>query len=132
MYKYVSLFVIVSTALINPGSTWAEDWPTFMHDRHRSGVTAEHLELPLSRSWVFQAANKPQPAWPEPAKQDYWHRQFNLRSTVAYDRAYHVVGTGDTIFFGSSADDKVYALDARTGRQRWAFFTEGPVRATGE
>jgi len=128
MYKYASLFVIVVAALVNPGSTWAEDWPTFMHDRNRSGVTAERLELPLSESWVLKAANKPQPAWPGPAKQDYWHRQFNLRSTVAYDRAYHVVGTGDTIFFGSSADDKVYALDARTGRQRWAFFTEGPVR----
>jgi outer membrane protein assembly factor BamB len=128
MYKYASLFVIVIAALVNPGSTRAEDWPTFMHDRNRSGVTAERLELPLSKSWVFKAANKPQPAWPGPAKQDYWHRQFNLRSTVAYDRAYHVVGTGDTIFFGSSSDDKVYALDARTGRQRWAFFTEGPVR----
>jgi len=128
MFKYASLFVMFIASLVNPGYTWAEDWPTFMHDRSRSGVTAECLELPLSKSWVLQAANKPQPAWPEPAKQDYWHRQFNLRSTVAYDRAYHVVGTGDMIFFGSSSDDKVYALDARTGRQRWAFFTEGPVR----
>jgi outer membrane protein assembly factor BamB len=70
----------------------------------------------------------PRPAWPGPAKQDYWHRVFNLRSTVAYDRACHVVGSGDMVFFGSSSDDKVYALDARTGRQRWAFFTEGPIR----
>ncbi|MHC4582109.1 MAG: outer membrane protein assembly factor BamB family protein, partial [Planctomycetota bacterium] len=128
MYKYVSLFVIVLAALLNPEPSRAEDWPTFMHDRNRSGVTAERLELPLGKSWTFQTANKPEPAWPEPAKQDYWHRVFNLRSTVAYDRAYHVVGTGDTIFFGSSADDKVYALDARTGRQLWTFFTEGPVR----
>jgi len=128
MYKYASLFVIVMAAIVNPGSTRAEDWPTFMHDSHRSGVTAERLELPLGKSWVFQAANKPQPAWPEPAGQDYWHRTFNLRSTVAYDRVFQVVGAGNTIFFGSSADDKVYALDARTGKERWTFFTEGPVR----
>ena len=128
MYKYATLFAVVFAALFNPGTTWAEDWPTFMHDSHRSGVTTERLEQPLNPSWVFKATHPPQPAWPEPAKQDYWHRQFNLRSTVAYDRAYHVVGAGDTIFFGSSSDDKVYAIDARTGRQRWTFFTEGPVR----
>jgi len=128
MYKYVSLFFIVLAAFVNPEPARAADWPTFMHDRNRSGVTAERLEPPLSKSWVIETANKPQPAWPGPAEQDYWHRLFNLRSTVAYDRAYHVVGAGDMIFFGSSADDKVYALDARTGRQHWTFFTEGPIR----
>jgi len=119
---------VVFAALVDPGTISAEDWPTFMHDSHRSGVTAEKLELPLGTSWVFKATHRPEPAWPEPAKQDYWHRKFNLRSTVAYDRACHVVGTGDRVFFGSSADDRVYALDARTGRQRWTFFTEGPIR----
>lgn len=106
----------------------ADDWPMFMHDRQRSGITTERLELPLNECWVYKATHRPQPAWPGPAKQDYWHRAFNLKATVTYDRAYHVVGAGDTIFFGSSADDKVYALDARTGAERWTFFTEGPVR----
>ncbi|MGD8501810.1 MAG: PQQ-binding-like beta-propeller repeat protein, partial [Phycisphaerales bacterium] len=31
-------------------------------------------------------------------------------------------------YFGSSADNKVYALDAATGEERWCFFTGGPVR----
>ncbi|MHC4355190.1 MAG: outer membrane protein assembly factor BamB family protein, partial [Planctomycetota bacterium] len=128
MYKYASLFAVVLAALVNPSTAGAEDWPTFMHDRNRSGVTAERLDLPLSLSWVFKTTHRPEPAWPEPARQDYWHRAFNLRSTVTYDRAYHVVGAGNTVFFGSSADDKVYALDARTGMERWTFFTEGPVR----
>ena len=99
-----------------------------MHDKHRSGVTSERLELPLNESWVLKASHQPQPTWPGPAKHDFWHRHFNLRSTVTYDMAFHVVGVGDTIYFASSADDKVYALDAWTGRQRWTFFTEGPVR----
>jgi len=128
MYKYVSFFTLCSLIFANPSSTQAEDWPTFMHDKHRSGVTGERLKLPLTESWVFKATHAPQPAWPEAAKQDFWHRQFNLRSTVTYDRAFHVVGAGQTLFFGSSADDKVYALDARTGQQRWNFFTEGPIR----
>jgi len=99
-----------------------------MRDKHRSGITGERLELPLKESWVYKALHQPQPAWPEPAKQDFWHRQFNLRSTVAYDRAFYVVGVGDTIYFASSADDKVYALDSKTGNERWTFFTEGPIR----
>ncbi len=128
MYKYISLFALYIVILFNPGATKADDWPTFMHDNHRSGVTSEQLELPLSESWVFESAHRPEPAWPLPAKQDFWHHHYNLRATVTYDRAFHVVGTGDMVFFGSSADDKVYALDAQTGRERWTFFTEGPVR----
>ncbi|MEK7996354.1 MAG: PQQ-binding-like beta-propeller repeat protein, partial [Planctomycetota bacterium] len=99
-----------------------------MHDNHRSGVTGEKLAPPLNESWVFKAVRPPEPAWPPPAKQDFYHHHHDLRETVAYDRAFHVVGAGEMIFFGSSADDKVYALDARTGRPRWRFFTEGPVR----
>jgi len=128
MYKYVSLFALYFVILVNPGVTQAEDWPTFMHDNHRSGVTFEQLELPLSESWVFKAAHRPQPAWPLPAKQDFWHRHYNLRATVTYDRAFHVVGAGDMVFFASSADDKVYALNAQTGQIRWTFFAEAPVR----
>ncbi len=128
MYKHASLFALCLAILVNCELAKAEDWPTFMHDSHRSGVTGEQLQLPLSESWVFKAPQQPQPAWPPPAKQDFFHKLYDLRETVAYDRAFHVVGAGRTIFFGSSADDKVYALDAATGRQRWAFFTEGPVR----
>jgi len=128
MYKYITLFTFCSLICANPASTKAEDWPTFMHDKHRSGVTGERLELPLAESWMLKTAHAPQPSWPGPAKQDFWHRQFNLRSTVTYDRAFHIVGVGDTIYFASSADDKIYALDSKTGHQRWTFFTEGPVR----
>jgi len=128
VYKYVSLFALYVVILFNPGAVQADDWPTFMHDNHRSGVTSEQMELPLSESWVFKPAHRPQPAWPLPAKQDFWHRHYNLRATVTYDRAFHVVSTGDMVFFASSADDKVYALDAQTGRERWTFFTEAPVR----
>ncbi len=128
MHKYVSLFTLCFLIFAKTVSVRAEDWPTFMHDQHRSGVTGEKLELPLNEAWVFKALHQPQPAWPGSAKQDFWHRQFNLRSTVTYDRAFHVVGAGDTIYFASSADDKVYSLDSKTGRQRWTFFAEGPVR----
>jgi outer membrane protein assembly factor BamB len=124
-YTVLAFFSLVFI-LYEPVS--AEDWYTFGADNHRGCVTDEKLELPLKESWVFITTRPPEPAWPEPAKQDFFHHHYNLRPTVTYDRAFQVVGTNDTIYFGSSADDKVYALDATTGRLRWTFFTEGPIR----
>ncbi|HLB72941.1 MAG TPA: PQQ-binding-like beta-propeller repeat protein, partial [Sedimentisphaerales bacterium] len=105
----------------------AEDWPTFNHDNRRSGVTPEEFAAPLVRAWTLQTSEAPAPAWPGPAKQDYWHGHYDLRATLAYDCAFGVVGAGDTLYFGSSAG-KVYALDVATGRLKWSFFAEGPVR----
>ncbi len=120
-----SLFTVVFIAY---GTLSAEDWPTFGADIHRSCVTSEQLELPLTETWVFKATRPPEPAWPAPAKQDFFHHHYNLRSTVTYDNALCVVGADDFVIFGTSADDKVYALNAKTGQVRWTFFTEGPVR----
>jgi outer membrane protein assembly factor BamB len=55
------------------------------------------------------------PAWPGSDRQ-------------TFDRAFHPVIVDGTVVFGSSADGKVTALDAATGRERWSFFTDGPIR----
>lgn len=47
---------------------------------------------------------------------------------MAFDWANRVVVAGGTVYFGSSADDTVTALDAATGALKWTFFTGGPVR----
>ena len=120
--------VVLWVFLVLSGPVAAADWPSFNHDHYRSGLTGERLELPLVQAWTFKAPAPPKPAWPRPAKQDYWHRHYNLRATITYDCAFHVVGSGELVYFGSSADGKIYALDARTGQLRWTFFTEGPVR----
>ncbi|MBM4042115.1 MAG: hypothetical protein FJ290_26765 [Planctomycetes bacterium] len=104
------------------------DWPTHLHDNQRSGVTAETLALPLQEAWVHTPRHAPQPAWPAPAKVDYWHKLTDLAARVTYDRAFHVAAAGDAVYFASSAEDKVVCLDAATGRVRWQFLTGGPVR----
>ena len=99
----------------------AGDWPTYMHDNARSGVTTESLRLPLTEHWVCRAPAVPQPAWPDP--------QPNAEMPkMKFDDAFYTVAVGGTVFFGSSVDHQVYALDAGTGRVRWRFFTGGPVR----
>jgi len=104
------------------------DWPAFNHDSRRSGVTGGHLEPPLHEQWTFHAPHKPAPAWPEPALRDIWNRNPRLNPRVTDDRAFHTIAVGRSVFFASSADDKVYALDAETGEISWTFFTGGPVR----
>lgn len=113
---------------VTPSRLQGADWPTYQHDNARSGVTEEQLPVPLRQAWVWQAAQPPRPAWPAPAPRDIWHELRELKPLVTYDRAFHPVSVGDTVFIGSSADDSVRALDAGTGQERWAFYTEGPVR----
>lgn len=105
------------------------DWPTHRADQARSGVVAEEVALPLEEVWVHEPGAPPCPAWPElPAKQDVWHRLPWLSPTVTYDRAFQVAVAGGRVFFGSSADDTVYCLEAATGKVCWSFATEGPIR----
>ncbi len=99
----------------------AGDWPTYMHDNARSGVTAESLSLPLSERWVCRSPAPPQPAWPDPQPNAETHK-------MKFDDAFYTVAAGDAVYFGSSVDHQVYALDAGTGAVRWRFFTDGPVR----
>ncbi|MDD5519295.1 MAG: PQQ-binding-like beta-propeller repeat protein [Kiritimatiellae bacterium] len=96
-------------------SATAGDWPTFRADASRSGYTPEVLSTNLNLTWTYQSVHPPMPAWP-------------TRNRLRYDTVYQPVISGGALFFGSSADGKVYALDAVTGRLKWEFFTDGPVR----
>ena len=127
MTRFTSLAVLCVIATAG-GSLRGQDWPTYMHDNCRSGVTEARLELPLTRAWTFKPLLPPAPAWGEPAKQDYFHDHFELRATDAYDLAFHAVAAAGMVYFGSSSQDKIYALDAADGSIRWTFLTEGPIR----
>jgi len=106
----------------------ADDWPTYRGDNHRSGVSPESLKLPLEETWMHTAGHRPRPAWPElPAREDIFRRIGSLRPTSTYDRAFHVVVAGGSLYYASSADDMVHCHDVSTGRRRWSFATEGPV-----
>ena len=81
----------------------AGDWPTYQHDAARSGVSREALDTPLVEKWVHVAGHPPRPAWPAPAKHDYWHKLMNLVPRVTYDRAFHPVVVGKSLYFDGRA-----------------------------
>jgi len=91
------------------------DWPQYRADCGRTGYTPSELPENLALRWK-RVQEKPTPAW----------RGVHTRMT--FDYAYEPVVSGGTLFFGSSTDCAVYAVDTDTGRERWSFVTDAPVR----
>jgi outer membrane protein assembly factor BamB len=85
-------------------------------DAARSGYTADHLPARLKISWIRKAGSPPQPAW------------SGRDTRMPFDLAFQPVVSGGLVFFGSSSDCTVYALNAKTGREKWTYITDGPVR----
>jgi outer membrane protein assembly factor BamB len=103
--------------------------PTYRHDSARSGITSDNVDLvTLKQVWIHQSKFPPQPAWLGPARRDGWHKVDNLKPKMVFDWAFHVVIDEKSVYFGSSADDQVYCLNAEDGKVRWKFFTEAPIR----
>jgi outer membrane protein assembly factor BamB len=123
------LGLAVLAVLAAPVASGADDWPTYRHDNARSGATRETVKPPLTQCWVFQPSHSPLPAWGEPNPRPVggWYGQTELRR-VHFDDAFQVVVSGGAVYFGSSADGRVMAVDAKTGRERWSVLTGGPVR----
>lgn len=101
-------------------STTAEEWPTYRADNARSGKTTNKLQFPLQKVWEYIPAQAPNSAWPEPG----WHENNRLD----FDYAHQPVIADGTVFWGSTADDSVRAMDLQTGKLKWIFTTNGPVR----
>ncbi len=101
------------------GAALAADWPMYRHDAQRTGATDEPLAFPLAPAWVYTCAQPPTPAWPE---------QLDVFNRMDFDYAAPLAVADGIVCFGSSADDTVRALDARTGDERWRFTAGGPVR----
>lgn len=118
---------LLALALVAP-SLHAADWPTYAGNYARSGVSPDPLPASPAEAWVWTSPQPPQPAWQGEAKWDGYNKVFDMKPRQIFDRAFHAVVAQGRVYFGSSADDKVYCLDARTGRELWSFYTEGPVR----
>ena len=91
------------------------DWPQWRYDAGRGAATPDALPERLSLSWTRQLA-EPCPAWPA--------SQPRLR----FDVSYSPVAAGKRLYVPSMVTDSVTALDTETGRRRWQFYADGPVR----
>lgn len=127
MNRKILPIIALFTAFVTPRAR-AEDWPTYRHDARRSGVTREALSFPLQQSWVRHSKHRPQTAWTGPAKWDAYSGNSGLQSMRNFDPCFYITASDDQVFFGSSVDDAVHALDAESGQEQWVFFTDSAVR----
>ncbi|MDM4017174.1 PQQ-binding-like beta-propeller repeat protein [Roseiconus lacunae] len=126
--KCVLLLMVGIVALNGVTSSVAEDWSTYRHDVRRSGVTKETLRFPLRQSWIMKSAVVPQTAWTGPAKWDAYSGNSGLQSMRNFDPCFYVTASQGILYYGSSADDAVHAIEIKSGTERWVYFTESAVR----
>jgi len=107
--------------------TLESGWSSFRNGNTRRAVTEEVPALPLYLQWVHRAVS-PEPAWPAPARENLSAGSAPLTPTQTLDYAHHTAVWKNSVFYGSSADAAVRCLDAVSGRVKWIFTAEGPVR----
>ena len=120
--------LIFSCLSLVVGLASASDWPMYQHDIARSGVTAEQVKPPLSMRWELRPRHAPDPAWEDPKPMPV--EGYLELPRMKFDDTFHVAVAGNSVYFGSSADHKLYCIDAATGRERWSVITGGPIRFT--
>ena len=119
------LIFAISSAWVN-----AADWPTYMNDNARSGVTYDLLDIITlsTQSWVYSASSVTRTAWGGPAPWDAFRNKPSLAPMRDFDKSAYVTVVGNKLYIGSSVDDSVVCLNAATGAELWAYVTGGPVR----
>ena len=122
MNKILLILFIFSCSLLS------EDWPTYMKDYRRSGVSKSQLSSQMKHKWTIKSKGTPQTAWSNPAKWDAYSGNDKLQSLRNFDPAFFVSGTGSDMYYGSSLDNAVHCVDINTSKEKWVFFTNGPVR----
>ena len=104
-------------ACLLTGPVLAADWPMWRFDAQRSAASPEVLPAQLQLQWTRKYAPRVQ-VWDDPLNHDL----------MPYDRIFEPVVLGERVFLSFNDADKVIALDLRTGKELWAFYTDGPVR----
>lgn len=110
------VFVLAAVLLLCYSPVWARDWPQFRSDASRSGYTPDPLPAGLAPLWTYRPLQPPAPAWLGPD------------TRMPFDHASQVVVASGLVYFGSSADCRLRALDAATGQERWSYCTDAPIR----
>jgi outer membrane protein assembly factor BamB len=104
----------------------AADWPTYLNDNGRVGATTDQLPGELELKWVYSTPAPPQLAFSGPRSEPIEGKV--MRHRVAFDRAIQVAVVNGRLYFGSSVDNKIYCVDAKSGETVWSVFTDGAIR----
>jgi len=111
------LLVLIGLVVGGAGSVSAGDWPMWRGDAGRTAASGEVLPEGLTLSWTRQGTPREQ-AWDDPLNLDL----------MPYDRVFEPIVLDGRMFVADTARDKVMAIDTKTGKELWSYFTDAPVR----
>ena len=96
---------------------YTNDWPMWRYDYGRSASSPEELPNELHLLWSMKFDQR-EMVWDDPLNNDLMH----------FDRVFEPIISGDLMFLGFNDNDKVAAINTTTGKKKWEFYTDGPVR----
>ncbi|MBN2308542.1 MAG: PQQ-binding-like beta-propeller repeat protein, partial [Candidatus Hydrogenedentes bacterium] len=105
----------VAVALLQPAD--AADWPMWRFDAGRTAASPAGLPDDLNRLWTHEFSPR-EPVWDDPLNRDL----------MPYDTQFEPIVMGSLLFLGFNDRDKLVAIDTATGEERWALYTDGPIR----
>ncbi|MFT7159499.1 MAG: outer membrane protein assembly factor BamB [Bacteroidia bacterium] len=127
-FLLVALAVIASSCKKSYVVT-ENDWPQYQRDNYRSAASNVNIEVKkLSQAWQYNSVQEPVPAWFGPAKWDAYAKVIALPSMRNYDPVFHPIVVGNDVYFGSTADDGLHALNVKSGEEKWVFPADAPIR----
>ena len=94
-------------------SASANDWPMWRLNAQRSAHTEQKIPDPLHVQWVHQLPRL------DPAFKN---------DRLQFDAGYEPIVKNGILFYGSSSTNSVTAIDVKSGKELWRFFTNGPIR----
>ena len=100
-----------------PAAAEENDWPMWRYDAGHTAASPHELPQSLHLAWTRQYAPRV-PVWDDPLNQDM----------MPYDALFEPVVAQGRMFVAFNDQDKVVALDARSGEEQWCFYADGPVR----
>lgn len=95
----------------------SEDWPMWRYDANRSACSPNLLPENLQPLWKLELTKRTT-AWDDPLNQDL----------MTYDRNFEPIVVGGKMLIGFNDQDKLLAIDTKTGKACWTFFAEAPIR----
>ena len=105
----LSTFLVLSLSI----SARANDWPTWRLNPQRSAHSEQTIPDSLNLQWVHQLPQL------EPAFKN---------ARLQFDAGYEPIVKNGILFYGSSSTNSVTAIDVKTGKELWRYFTNGPIR----
>jgi outer membrane protein assembly factor BamB len=113
MLRRVTIAVIFGAMSVS--TAMGADWPAYHADARRSGYTSESVTGLLKLAWSLKLPHAPTPAW-------------SRNGRIRYDDVFQPVIAGGRVYFGDHVEGMLHAVDLKTGKIKWRFQTNGPIR----